>query len=111
MLGAHSRDTAQRVVNAATGLHYVWVLPLEIIISMVLLFNVLSYAMFAGAYGCPLSTLRMLTSCTGLGTIGTVLFVNKAIAMRTRIASERVMNVSDTLRIRALNTAGCYCAH
>jgi hypothetical protein len=63
---------ADRVVAVTVALHNFWALPLQIGIAMVLLYYVVSWAMFAG-----------------LGAIVLVLSLNKVIATRTKATTDR----------------------
>lgn len=63
---------ADRVVNVTIALHNFWALPLQIIIAMVLLYYVVSWAMLAG-----------------LGAIIIVLALNKVIATKTKTTTDR----------------------
>lgn len=65
-----------RIVDVVRDIHSYWSLPLEIIISMLLLFWVVSYAMFAG-----------------LGTVVIVLIVNNIISQYSRNFSSHAFNL------------------
>jgi len=62
----------QRVADTSVVWHYFWVLPLQIALSMVLLFSVVSYAMFAG-----------------LGAIILVMAGNNFVSKRLRASSDK----------------------
>jgi hypothetical protein len=59
-------------VNVTIALHNFWALPLQIIIAMVLLYYVVSWAMLAG-----------------FGAIIIVLALNKVIATKTKTTTDR----------------------
>lgn len=61
-----------RVVNVTIALHNFWALPLQIVIAMVLLYSVVSWAMFAG-----------------FGAIVLILSLNKVIAVKTKVITDR----------------------
>jgi hypothetical protein len=63
---------ADRVVNVTVALHNFWALPLQILIAMVLLYSVVSWAMFAG-----------------FGAIVLVLSLNKVVASKTKSTTDR----------------------
>lgn len=63
---------ADRVVNVTVALHNFWALPLQILIAMLLLYFVVSWAMLAG-----------------FGAITLVLLFNKIIATKTKTITDR----------------------
>ena len=60
-----------RVVNVTIALHNFWALPLQILIAMVLLYFVVSWAVFAG-----------------FGAIVIVLLLNKVISKKIKIITD-----------------------
>uniref|UniRef100_K3XC94 Multidrug resistance-associated protein 1 n=1 Tax=Globisporangium ultimum (strain ATCC 200006 / CBS 805.95 / DAOM BR144) TaxID=431595 RepID=K3XC94_GLOUD len=75
----------QNILMAAYFLHEVWVLPLEIIIALLMLFSVVGYATFAG-----------------LGVIFIVLLVNNALARGQARTFAAVMRLKDE-RMKVIN--------
>ncbi|GAB9467839.1 Multidrug resistance-associated protein 1 [Globisporangium polare] len=75
----------QNILMAAYFLHEVWVLPLEIVIALLMLFAVVGYATFAG-----------------LGVIFIVLFINNALARGQARTFASVMRLKDE-RMKVVN--------
>ena len=75
----------ERVVNVCMALHNFWALPLQIVVAMALLFNVVSFAMFAG-----------------LGTIMFILCLNNYISFWQKKVNDRLMKSKDD-RMKAVS--------
>lgn len=75
----------ERVVNATIALHNIWLMPLQIILCMFLLYKQVSYAVFAG-----------------LGAVLFILFLNHRISLLQKAANEKNMEFKD-LRMRSMS--------
>lgn len=84
IVNIYTTDVAN-IINAAFNLHYMWVLPAEIVAALYMLYSLVGNAMWAG-----------------LGTIVAVLLINNIIAKFQASLFEKIMKVKDE-RMKVVN--------